>query len=67
MTVAEQISAEQELARKLDAYAGRWVAVRAHEVIADDDTLEGLLEQIEEAPDVEVFHVAEDPNAACFF
>jgi len=68
MTVAEQVSAEEELARRLEAHAGRWVAVRDHQIVADDESLEGLLEQIEEAdPEVEVFRVAEDPHAACFF
>lgn len=67
MTVAEQVSAEEELARRLEEHAGRWVAVREHEIVAEDESLEGLLEQIEEEQDVEVFHVAEDPHAACFF
>jgi hypothetical protein len=68
MTVAEQISAEEVLAHKLEQYAGRWVAVRDHGIVADDESLEGLLEQVEKiSPDVEVFRVAEDPSVACFY
>lgn len=69
MTIAEQISAEEALAATLDQHAGRWVAVCNHVVIADDETLEGLLEQIaaEQQEDIEVFQVAVDPHAACFF
>jgi putative hemolysin len=69
MTIAEQISAEEALAATLDQYAGRWVAVCNHVVVNDDETLEGLLEQIaaEQQEDVEVFQVAVDPHAACFF
>lgn len=68
MTVAAQISAEEQLAQTLEQFAGRWVAVRDHAVVANSATLEGLLEQIEEAgEELEVFQVAEDPHAACFF
>ncbi len=62
----EELKAEDVLASELAKYAGRWVAVCAHAVIADADTLEALLEQIE-SKEVEVFKVAEDPNAACFY
>ncbi len=67
MTVAEQVSAEEALAATLDQYAGRWVAVRDHHVVADDESLEGLLEQVEEQEAVEVFQVSLTPHAACFF
>ena len=68
MTLAEQVFAEEALANTLEQHAGRWVAVREHKIVADDETLEGLLEQIEEAdPEIEIFRVAEDPHAACFF
>ncbi len=68
MTVAEQVSAEEALAATLDRFAGRWVAVRNHRVVADDKTLEGLLDTIEDqSEDVEIFQVAIDPHAACFF
>jgi hypothetical protein len=71
MTIAEQISAEEALANTLTQYAGQWVAVCNHEVIEAALTLEeleSLLEQSEEdTSEVEVFEVAEDPHAACFF
>jgi hypothetical protein len=68
MTVAERIQAEESLGKMLDAYAGEWVAVREHSVIAHAPTLDALLEQVEEQEEgVEVFRVAEDRDTACFF
>jgi hypothetical protein len=64
-----EIAAEQELAKTLENYADRWIAVKDQQVIADAPTLEGLLGQIKEAQ-VEVdavFHVPEDAAAACFY
>jgi hypothetical protein len=70
MTVAEQISAEEALAHKLAQYAGRWVAVRDHDIVADADSLEeleALLEQLEENETaVEIFQAAAD-SSACFY
>jgi hypothetical protein len=67
MTVAEQISAEEALANKLEQYAGDWVAVRDHEIVASDTSLEGLLEQVERiSEEVEVFQAAAD-SSACFY
>jgi len=67
MTVAEQVQAERRLGGTLDQYPGEWVAVRDHEVVAHASTIEALIEQIEASEEVEVFQVAEDPHAACFF
>lgn len=66
MTVAEQVNAEHRLSALLEQYAGEWVAVRQHAVVAHALDLEDLLEQIK---DIEVdgfFQVAED-SSACFF
>jgi hypothetical protein len=67
MTVAEQVQAEERLGDTLDQYAGKWVAVRDHAVVDVADTLEALLEQIEATEEIEVFQVAEDRHAVCFF
>lgn len=61
-----QIEAEQELARSLDAHAGRWVAVKHHQVVADADTLTALLDKIDVDSVDGVFQVAEQ-GTACFF
>jgi hypothetical protein len=68
MTVAEQVAAERTLAHTLDQYSGRWVAIRDHAVVASGATLEELHEQVQdEEGKVEIFRVATDPHAACFF
>ncbi len=61
-----QIRAEKELSERLQAFAGKWVAVRDHAVVAHADSLAELLEAVD--PDeVEVFEVAEEQATACFF
>lgn len=71
MTVAEQVAAERELADTLDAFSGQWVAIYDHEVVANAPTLEELRVNIakagKEQASVEIFRVADDPHAACFF
>lgn len=72
MTVAEinqALEAERELGVALDDYAGQWVGVCDHEVVANAATLGELVEQIEASgkTEVEVIQVPEDTSAACFF
>lgn len=72
MTVAEidkALEAERELGLSLDQYAGEWVGVCDHEVVAHAATLEELIEQLEasEKTEVEAIQVPTDPGAACFF
>lgn len=72
MTVAEinkALEAERKLGLSLDQYAGEWVGVRDHEVVANAATLEQLIEQLEASgkTEVEVIKVPADPGAACFF
>lgn len=72
MTVAEinkALEAERELGITLDDYAGQWVGVYDHVVVASAATLGELVEQIEASgkTDVEVIQVPEDTGAACFF
>ena len=67
MTVAERIQAEEGLRDALRQYAGEWVAVLDHALIAHAQTLESLLEQVaEQEGQVEIFQVSED-DFACFF
>ena len=72
LTVAEvlhqQVLAEKELSRDLEHYAGEWVAVRDHKVIAHAPSLEDLAAQVDDLESVDaVFEVPEGEYAACFF
>jgi putative hemolysin len=72
MTVAEinkALEAERELGVSLDQYAGEWVGVCDHEIVANAATLGELVEQLEASgkTEVEVIQVPQDPGAACFF
>lgn len=68
MTVAEEVRAEELLAADLASYAGRWVAIIDHRVIASAATLEELLVEVQGKEDeAEVFQVAEDGATACFY
>jgi len=67
VTVAERIVAETELNDRLAAYAGRWVALRDHEIVADAGSLKDLHAEIEDSTEIEVVQVADDPHLACFY
>lgn len=67
VTVAEQIAAETELNDRLASYAGRWVALRDHQIVADAATLKELHGQIEDSAEIEIVQVADDPHVACFY
>jgi hypothetical protein len=66
----QQISAERDLSKRLLEYAGEWVAVRNHEVVAHAPSLEKLMELVSDTQGeatVEVFEVSPEPEAVCFF
>jgi hypothetical protein len=67
MTVAEHnrhIEAERRLAEALERYAGQWVAVRDHEVIAHAATAEKLDERLaREAQPYRTFRVTRGAGA----
>jgi len=42
------IEAEKTLGKELKKYAGEWVAIKGHTVVAHADTPEALLEQTED-------------------
>jgi uncharacterized protein DUF5678 len=66
----QQISAERDLSKGLLEYAGKWVAVSNHSVVAHAPTLEELMELVrgtEQQDTVEVFEVSNEPESVCFF
>jgi hypothetical protein len=42
----EKIHRQRVLAGRLHKYAGQWVAVRGSDVVADDETLDGLRDKV---------------------
>jgi hypothetical protein len=62
-----EIQAETVLASELEKYAGEWVAVNEHAVVAHARTLQELREQIGETEVEGVLKVPEGDPAACFF
>jgi hypothetical protein len=70
VTVAEMVKAEKDLGVDLEKYAGQWVAISGYEVMSSSDTLDGLLEQIEQQgieESAEIRQIAAERTAACFF
>jgi hypothetical protein len=67
VTVAQQLEAETELNDRLAEYAGRWVALRDHKIVADAATLKDLHGQIKDSSEIEIVQVADDPHVACFY
>jgi hypothetical protein len=61
------VNAERELSEALEAYVGRWVAVKDHKVVADAATLYDLLERVGDDEVDGVFQVVEESGAASFF
>jgi hypothetical protein len=62
----EQLDAESELSRRLGDYVGRWVAIRDHEVVADADSLDGLLEIMPDDAEA-VLQVEENTGTVAFY
>ena len=46
LTIEEQVAAEEEFAKTLGPYVGRWIAVKDHEVIAHSEDFEELLDRV---------------------
>jgi hypothetical protein len=66
MSTSEQVQAERAFGVELVQYAGRWVAVQDRTVLADDETLGALLDQLNgQRETAEIFKVREDPAAPC--
>ena len=58
-TVADRVNAEKDLARQLEQHAGRWVAVRGHEIVAVADTPKELHGKVESETVERIFRVPE--------
>lgn len=60
LSIEEQVRAEEKLGLDLVQYAGRWVAVEDHRVIADAERLGPLIERLNGQRDTaRIFQVPE--------
>jgi hypothetical protein len=66
MSVEDQIKAEEMLGSQLVQYAGKWVAVEHHKVVANEETLRTLVDRLNGQRDTaEIFRVPRGPLRAC--
>jgi hypothetical protein len=65
--LTRQVQAERDLSRRLDAFVGKWVAVRDHDVAASAETLDELLDIIDPDSVEAVFEVNERVGAVAFY
>lgn len=66
MSVEDQIQAEKTLGFELVQYAGKWVAVEDHKVIADEDKLGTLVDRLNGQRDTaEIFQVPRGTIHTC--
>jgi hypothetical protein len=61
------LKAEEVLAEELAGYAGCWVAVSDHRVVASADSLGGLLSRVKPEGLDRILEVSREPEAGCFF
>jgi len=61
------LRAEEVLAEELAKYAGLWVAVRDHSVVASAASLGELLASVSPEGLDRILEVSEEPTAGCFF
>lgn len=66
-TLKREIAAEEALGGALEQFAGSWVALRGHQVVADAATLDALLRKIEGIAVEGVMQVPTDHDTVCFF
>ena len=66
-TIDQQVAAEQRLAARLGEYAGKWIAVRDHDVVRSANTLDDLFDGLGETEVEGVFRVPEGKGTVCFF
>jgi hypothetical protein len=64
--LTRQIKAEQQLSVDLDDYVGKWVAVREHQVVASEKSLDRLLDIMPDDVDA-VFEVTERVGTAAYY
>jgi hypothetical protein len=64
--LTRQIKAEQQLSVDLDDYVGKWVAVREHQVVASEKSLERLLDIMPDDVDA-IVEVSERVGTAAYY
>jgi Family of unknown function (DUF5678) len=64
--LTRQVKAEQQLSVDLDGYVGKWVAVREHQVVASEKTLERLLDIMPDDVDA-IVEVSERVGTAAYY
>ncbi len=67
MELKSTLRAEEVLAKELAGYAGLWVAVRDHSVVASADSLGELIDRVNPEGLDRILEVSEEPTAGCFF
>jgi len=65
--LAEQVQAERRLSHRFADFKGRWVAVRDHDVVAAADSLDELVEMIDDDQIEFVVEVPEERAPTAFF
>jgi hypothetical protein len=61
------LRAEEVLAEELAGYAGLWVAVRDHSVVASANSLGELVNLVNPEGLDRILEVSTEPTAGCFF
>jgi hypothetical protein len=61
------LRAEEVLAEELAGYAGLWVAVRDHNVVASANSLGELVDRVNPEGLDRILEVSKEPTAGCFF
>ncbi len=61
------LEAERALGESFEQFAGQWVAIVDHVVVKHDETLNGLLAQIDPDKVDRIQHVTAEKAAFCFF
>lgn len=61
------LKAEEVLAQELAGYAGLWVAVRDHSVVASANSMGELVSLVNPEGIDRILEVSTEPTAGCFF
>jgi hypothetical protein len=65
--ISRALEAEERLALEFDDFAGEWVAIRDHRVVAHAPTLRALLDGITTTKVDRILEVPEEAALSCFF
>ena len=61
------LNAERALGDAFEEFAGQWVAITDHRVVKHDETLNGLIKQVDLEKIDRIQHVTAEKAAFCFF